>query len=99
MSRFKGEGTPMSPCITFKLLWKLGLASDKTCKQGVSLVQRAYTSKELMEIDDKIMQEYQQMRSKQKLASEEAKRAREYQRRHPPKRHGYTTNSLQALAV
>lgn len=89
----------MSPCITFRLLWKLDLTSDKTCKQGVSLLQRAYTSKELMEIDDKIMQEYQQMRSKQKLASEEAKRAREYQRRHPPKRHGYTTNSFQALAV
>ena len=53
------------------------------------MLQRAYTSKELMEIDDRIMHEYQQMRSAQKLASEEAKRARERQRRHPPKRHGY----------
>ena len=52
-----------------------------------------------MEIDDKIMQEYQQMRSAQKLASEEAKRARERQRRNPPKRPGYGTLFDQRLAT
>lgn len=42
-----------------------------------------------MDMDDKVIQHYLEMQKSQKLASEEAKRARAKLRRHPNRRPGY----------